>query len=195
MRRLYCPTGGTKSLLLYDSEIAEGHFTIMNEFDRYCQCKHGATCHKDWATDADRYDCSSFLSGVLENDYYVKSACYIHDMCYQSGRDKSSCDNEFHHNFKQLCYETVKGYAIGAGTGAGAAIGGTIAACAIPFINFVACPLAVASLPGTVTTGVAIGATWTNCPAMADIAYYAVRDHGHAHGYQCQAHHGDRTCS
>ena len=115
LRRLYCPTGGTKSLPLYDSEIAQGHSKIMSEFDKFCQCKHGATCWKQHSGLWPRYDCSSFMSNLLENDYHVKSACYIHDMCYQSGRSKSLCDNEFRHNFKQLCYETPKVYAVAAG--------------------------------------------------------------------------------
>ena len=201
LRRLYCPTGGTKSLPLYDSEIAQGHSKIMSEFDKFCQCKHGATCWKQHSGLWPRYDCSSFMSNLLENDYHVKSACYIHDMCYQSGRSKSLCDNEFRHNFKQLCYETPKVYAVAAGVAA-APVAGAVAACVIPIINMIARPIAVASLPASVTASVTYGAATAvataatmNCESLGDIAYYAVRDHGNIHGYQCQTHKGDHRCS
>jgi|ERR1719322_956965 len=207
VRNLYCPTGGTKSLPLYDHEIAAGHDTVMRRFDEHCQCQHGATCRK-WHRNSNRFDCSSPISSVLENHYYVKSACYIHDMCYQTGRSKSSCDNEFKHNFNQLCYESPLGYAIGTAAGAvatgaaaglGIGIGATVAACSAPFINIVTCPIALATAPTSVGTGVALGVatgtTWTNCPAMAEWAYLAVRDHGYTHGYLCQSQRNDTRCS
>ena len=141
------------------------------------------------------------MSNLLENDYHVKSACYIHDMCYQSGRSKSLCDNEFRHNFKQLCYETPKVYAVAAGVAA-APVAGAVAACVIPIINIIARLIAVATLPASVTASVTYGAATAvataatmNCESLGDIAYYAVRDHGNIHGYQCQTHKGDHRCS
>jgi len=194
---LYCPTGGTKALDVYDHEIKNGH--VMREFESYCQCKEGATCKKN--TRSSRYDCSSFLSDVLENSYKVKDACIIHDICYESGRSKSACDKEFRHNFKQLCIVNPEGILIGAAAGAaagagaavGGAIGGTIAACAIPIINIIACPIAVATGPlvagSAVTAGVAGGIAGAgvigSCEGMAEIAYAAVRDHGRIRSKRC----------
>jgi len=201
VRHLYCPTGGTKSLPLYDSEIAEGHDTVMRRFDEHCQCKHGATCWKQHSRP--EFGCSTDFGKFLENDLYVKSACYIHDMCYESGRSKSLCDNEFRHNFKQLCYTPVAtGLSVAAGVAA-APVAGTVAACAIPFINLIACPIAVATLPATAVAGVTTGAQMavataalTNCESLGDIAYYAVRDWGDIRGYQCKTHKvkGDKRC-
>jgi len=193
VRSLYCPTGGEKNFLVTDDEIKNGH--VMREFEKYCQCKHGATCRRNTA--ASRYDCSR-IQDLLENHYDVKDACIIHDICYATGRAKSSCDTEFHHNFKQVCYENAAGIAAGAAVGA---VGGTIAACAIPIINIIACPIVIATaatagpvaavaIPAAIGGG-AIG----SCSSMADIAYYAVRDHGTTHGDTCFTSHGEhRSC-
>jgi len=185
--KLYCPTGGSKALQLYDHEIENGH--VMREFEDYCQCKQGATCKKN--TGSSRYDCSSFLGDVLETSYKVKDACIIHDICYESGRSKRSCDNEFHHNFKQLCEANIEGVllggaagaAAGAGAAVGGAVGGTIAACAIPIINFFACPIAWTS--AAVAGGIGGAASIGSCAGMADIAYAAVRDHGRVRSPRC----------
>merc|ERR1712008_240108 len=66
--KLYCPTGGSKALQLYDHEITNKY--VMREFETYCQCEEGATCRKNTASS--NYDCSSFLSNILENSYNVK---------------------------------------------------------------------------------------------------------------------------
>jgi len=195
--RLYCPTGGSKELPLYDHEIENGH--VMREFERFCQCRQGATCKKD--TGSSRFDCSSFIGDVLETSYKVKDACIIHDICYESNRTKTECDNEFHHNFKQLCEVNIEGVLIGGAAGAaagagaavGGAVGGTIAACAIPIINIFACPIALATGPaiaasaGTaaVAGGIAGAASIGSCAGMADIAYAAVRDHGRVRSPRC----------
>ena len=79
LRRLYCPTGGTKSLPLYDSEIAQGHSKIMSEFDKFCQCKHGATCWKQYSGLWPRYDCSldRFTKTFFWNFQSIQA-----DLCY-----------------------------------------------------------------------------------------------------------------
>jgi len=195
--KLYCPTGGSKALQLYDHEITNKY--VMREFETYCQCEEGATCRKNTASS--NYDCSSFLSNILENSYNVKDACIIHDICYESGRSKSACDNEFHHNFKQLCTVNPEGILIGAAAGAaagagaavGGAVAGTIAACAIPIINIFACPIALAvgpTIAGTagavgIAGGIAGAGAIGSCAGMADIAYAAVRDHGRVRSPSC----------
>ena len=53
------------------------------------------------------YGCSSFFGPNMEARGY-KPACIIHDMCYESGRLKSSCDTEFRDNLGQLGMEYVQ---------------------------------------------------------------------------------------
>eukprot|EP00092_Neocalanus_flemingeri_P028495 GFUD01030946.1.p1 GENE.GFUD01030946.1~~GFUD01030946.1.p1 ORF type:complete len:188 (+),score=11.32 GFUD01030946.1:143-706(+) len=153
---LYCPTG--VDLPLYHSEIANGH--VLREFENYCQ-----TCENcPWETSHPNFGCNSLFGPYLEDQKHAKDACIIHDMCYESGRSKSSCDTEFKHNFKQLCYESP-----GAIT-SHIATGGQIGLCVLSTRR---CPLL---LPALIASSTASGIT--NCNSIADIAYYSVRDHG-----------------
>jgi len=191
MRHLYCHEGGRTSFPLSDSKIEEGHDSIMREFDKHCQCKHGAKCRKSW--DNSRYGCSTVFGRVMENTHLVKSACAIHDMCYETDRAQADCDNEFHHNFKQLCRETFIKYIGGATTLPTTAL---VAACAIPVWNLFACVPAISALPMQAVGSAIITAATTNCAQMADNALRLVERNGgeHYEGYQCKVDEGDREC-
>jgi len=192
MRHLYCHEGGRTSFPLSDSKIEEGHDSIMREFDKQCQCKHGAGCWKRWDAPDNRYGCSSFFGPVMQGTHLVKSACAIHDMCYETARAQAECDNEFHHNFKQLCRETAMRYIASATV----PVGGVAVLCAIPFLNLFTCLPAISTLPYQVVGSTIITGSTTNCGTMADIARFLVETHGGTHyeGYQCKEDEGDREC-
>ena len=147
---LYCPTGGSKSFRLTGSDLISSN-GIQNKFDKACQCKHGATCKKTLSDS--RFFCDSFIGSHLEDVYNVKLACVLHDICYESGRSQSSCDNEFHHNFKELCTDPTTS-------------GGNIA------LSVFQCAFFPPACPAVIATN-----SLRNCASMADIVYYAVRDH------------------
>ena len=107
VHHLFCPTG-EKNLRVTNSDISNHH--VMRKFDNFCQCDSDRS--KNWRTDDQRYFCGSnsntlskTLGYFMQKMYKVKDACKIHDMCYETGRPKEVCDNEFHYNFMQLCQD------------------------------------------------------------------------------------------
>jgi len=117
---VYCPTG-EKKLVLSSSDISEGN--VRAKFEKYCQCDYSkarARYKHKWNYGKSTDDCSTILTScscaVARGDYghnqrdgvvkVAKDACIIHEMCWQTGRDKSDCDDEFRHNFERLCYES-----------------------------------------------------------------------------------------
>merc|ERR1712110_672500 len=91
-----------------------------------------------------------------------------------------------------MCQGSHKGRAISAGAGAGAgaaagggAIAGTVVACAIPLINIIACPAAVAATTvGTtaVVVGAGVGAiagAASDCNTASIIIKNVLAHHGH----------------
>ena len=187
MYALYCPWG-EKDLKVYEWEIKKEK--TLEEFDDYCQCNRGDMCrinqyHRN-------LDCSGPMTDLMENKQKVKHACVIHDICYKTERSKDKCDDEFIHNYKALCQGSHEGRAISSGLGAasGAAVGGgviagTVVACAIPLINIIACPAAVAAttVGGTaVAAGAAAGAiagAASECNTASIIIKNVLANHGH----------------
>ena len=107
VHHLFCPTG-EKNLRVTHSDISNHH--VMRKFDNFCQCDSDRS--KNWRTDDQRYFCGSksntfskTLGYFMQKMYKVKDACKIHDMCYETGRPKAVCDNEFLYNFMQLCQD------------------------------------------------------------------------------------------
>ena len=107
VHHLFCPTG-EKNLRVTYSDISNHH--VMREFDNFCQCDSDRS--KNWRTDDQGYFCGSISNTLsktigyfLQNNNKVGDACKIHDMCYETGRPKEVCDNEFHYNFMQLCQD------------------------------------------------------------------------------------------
>merc|ERR1711874_466624 len=90
---LYCPTGKVYSVL----EPANA----LTAFEEQCQCQDGAQCR--FETDHVALGCSSMLGPLIEWNFNVKDACILHDICYETGRIQAECDNEFYHNYLQLC--------------------------------------------------------------------------------------------
>ena len=81
------------------------NWSIEQWFNHVCQRhvrSHLNGCEFDW--NHRNYGCSSFIGGHLESGGY-KPACIIHDMCYESGRPKSSCDYAFRDNLGELGME------------------------------------------------------------------------------------------
>ena len=112
---LYCPTG-EQFIAVHSSDIMYGH--VMREFEHKCQCYSDSPPyekHKSWNTDRSDYYCGSakyngiftgFISELWDFGYtetIVESACKIHDMCYETGRNQWDCDKEFNYNFRQMC--------------------------------------------------------------------------------------------
>ena len=164
---VYCPTG-EKKLVLSASDISEGN--VRAKFEKYCQCDYDKVRTKykhKWNYGYVNYGCSAGIVGdYLEEANKVKDACVIHDMCYETGRDKKLCDDEFNHNFKQLCYESPAAIASYASVGIGA-----WACLAFP-------PSCLAVIGGT--TAAAIRSALLHCDTVADAAWTAVKLGGSA---------------
>ena len=108
VHHLFCPTG-EKNLRVTHSDISNHH--VMREFDNFC-CQCDSDRSKNWRTDDQGYFCGSIsntfsktVGRFLQNNNKVGDACKIHDMCYETGRPKAVCDNEFLYNFMQLCQD------------------------------------------------------------------------------------------
>ena len=96
---MICPNGEN---LPFTQDEKDNGLILKNPFEKHCQTD--ATC--PWNTLDERYYCGNRGWPVDLEPYLVKDACIIHDMCYESGRSKQHCDEEFYHNFKKLCVET-----------------------------------------------------------------------------------------
>jgi len=185
---LYCPWG-EKELKVYEWEIEQGK--TLAEFDDYCQCSRKDMCR------VNQYhrnlDCSGPLGNFMEDNMKTKDACVIHDICYKTERSKEKCDEEFIHNFKQICRGSDEGRAISAALGgavgaiagvaagtAGVAAGtaATVIACAIPLINIITCPVVAVAAPAAgVVAGVAAGAA-SDCNTASLIIEAALANNG-----------------
>jgi len=187
---LYCPWG-EKALKLYEWEIEQGK--TLEEFDDYCQCNR-----KDMCT-INQYHRNHFCSGpfqkLMEDNMKTKDACVIHDICYKTERSKEKCDEEFIHNFKQICRGSHEGRAISAALGGavgavagavagsvGGGIAATVVACSIPLINIISCPVAAAVAPAVgvaAGTAGAIAGAASDCNTASIIIEKALAVNGH----------------
>jgi len=92
---LKCPSGESFSV-----EEGSKPEDILRNMKSSCE-RRPPYCPYD--VDNPELDCSA-AEGLLK-EYDVEAACIIHDLCYMQfgDTDKRRCDNDFHHNMKELC--------------------------------------------------------------------------------------------
>ena len=116
---LHCPTGQKYDVHGVTYENYNEKFTEW--FARNCD-KHAKEilngCTWDWNHKG--FGCSTPVGHIYEKRGY-KAPCIIHDMCYESGRPKNSCDVEFRNNLEEtgmnyveagILYQSVKDWGI-----------------------------------------------------------------------------------